>query len=106
MIAGRMDRRIALYHRVIAQDTQGQQVETWPTAYVSVWAEKLDVRGREYFSAQTTNADLATRFRIRWRNDVLATDRLTLDGLSYNVSQVSEIGRRDGLELFAVAVMP
>lgn len=106
MKAGNLDRRITLYHRAMSQDAQGQQVETWPAAYATVWAEKLDVRGREYFAAQGVQGDLSTRFRIRWRSDVLVTDRLTLDGLEYGITQVSEIGRREGLEIFANAVAP
>ena len=103
MQAGRMDRRASLYHRVLTQNSHGEQVPSYPTAYVTVWAEKLDQRAREYFAAQGTQAEATTRFRIRWRDDVVMTDRLVLDGVNYDIVQISEIGRHEGLELFATS---
>lgn len=103
MRAGDLDRRVSLYHRVLTQNAQGEQVPSYPTAYVTVWAQKLDQRAREYFAAQGTQAEATTRFRIRYRSDVLMTDRLVLDGLNYDIVQISEIGRREGLELFATS---
>ncbi len=103
MQAGRMDRRVSLYHRALTQNSHGEQVPSYPAAYVTIWAEKLDQRAREYFAAQSTQAEATTRFRIRWRADVVMTDRLVLDGLNYDIVQISEIGRRQGLELFATS---
>lgn len=103
MRAGKLDRLVSLYHRVLTQDAQGEQIATYPTAYGQVWAEKLDQRAREYFAAQGTQAEATTRFRIRWRSDVLMTDRVALDGVNYDIVQISEIGRRQGLELFVTS---
>lgn len=103
MRSGSMDRRVSLYHRVLTQNAQGEQVPSYPSAYTTVWAEKLDQRAREYFAAQGTQAEATTRFRIRYRDDVLMTDRLVLGGVNYDIVQISEIGRREGLELFATS---
>lgn len=106
MKAGQMDRRLTLRHRTLAtQDANGQQVESW-TEYTTVWARKLDISGREFFQAQTKDAEISTRFDIRWRDDVIATDRVTCDDIDYQlVAPPSEIGRREGLTLFAQAVV-
>lgn len=107
MQAGRLDRRIELRHVSKSLDTaSGQTVESWPTAYATVWASKRDVRAREYFSAQQVNAEITTVFQIRYRSDVVATDRILCDGLSYNIHSIAEIGRREGLEIMATAVQP
>ncbi len=103
MRAGLLDRRLSLYHRVLTQSSHGEQVPSYPSAYATVWAEKLDQRAREYFAAQGTQAEATTRFRIRWRSDVVMTDRLVLDSVNYDIVQISEIGRRQGLELFATS---
>jgi SPP1 family predicted phage head-tail adaptor len=107
MDAGRLDRRIELRRQVLTLDeSTGQTVESWPTAYATVWAEKADLRGREFFAANQVNSEITTLFRIRHRTDVLATDRIVCDGLSYNINPPAEIGRRDGLEIMATAVRP
>lgn len=103
MRAGNLDRLIELRHRVLTQNSHGEQVPSYPSAYATVWAEKLDQRAREYFAAQGTQAEATTRFRIRWRSDVVMTDRLVLDSVNYDIVQISEIGRRQGLELFATS---
>jgi len=105
MRAGALDCRIDIQHRTLsAQNSTGEKVETFAT-YATVWAEKLDVRGREFFAAGGTQAELATRFRIRYRSDVLQTDRVVSDGRSYDISYIGRIGRKHGLEIFAAAAV-
>ena len=106
MRAGHLDRRAELRHRVLTRNaTTGEEVETF-TAYATVWAGKRDIRGREFFAAQQVSSDITTTWQIRYRSDVVATDRLVVDGLDYNIVSIAEIGRRDGLELQATAVRP
>lgn len=101
MQAGKMDRRIALQHRSLAAaNAHGERVPSYAT-YATVWAEKLDQRSREFFAAQGTNAERTTRFRIRHRADVVQTDRIVFNSQNFDIVQVSEIGRKEGLELFA-----
>ena len=103
--AGALDRRITLSHRVLARNSQGEQVPTWPEIYATVWAQKIEMSGREFFAAGGILAEGSTRFRIRYRTDVVLTDRLNFDGVDYNISSISEIGRYEGLELFASALL-
>lgn len=106
MEAPRLDRRLILRHRVLAApDANGQQVESF-TAYATVWGRKIHVSGREFISAQTKDAENTVRFEVRYRDDIVATDRLTCEGVDYQlVAPPSEIGRRDGLTLFTTAVI-
>jgi SPP1 family predicted phage head-tail adaptor len=104
MRAGRLDRRITLLRRAVAApDANGSAVQSF-TDYATVWAEKIDAGGREFFAGNQEQAELAVRFRIRYRSDVLATDRITLDGLNHDITHIQELGRREGLMLFATAV--
>lgn len=98
--AGRLDRRVALLRRTTAQNAYGEQVPTW-TEFATVWAEKLDVIGREYFAAQQTQAGATTRWRMRYRSDLTELDRLSHGGVLYDIRNVAEIGRRDGIEIIA-----
>ena len=103
---GQRDRRIQLRHRTLAAaDANGQQVPTWGTTYATVWAKKEEISAREYFAAQTKQAENTVRFRIRYRDDVVATDRITCEGKDYEVTAPpSEFGRREELLIFAKVV--
>ena len=46
-----MDRLVELQRRSLTRNAYGEQVESW-TTIASVWAEKIDLKGREFFAAQ------------------------------------------------------
>lgn len=99
-----MDRRVTLQSRTLTTNAYGEQVVSY-TDLDTVWAEKWDLRGREYFAAQQVNADVTTRWRVRWRSDVSVLDRVLYDSVAYDINQVVEMGRQDGLELLTTAVL-
>ncbi len=104
MQAGRLDRLIELQHRTITRAASGESLQSY-SKYGSVYAEKRDLRGREYFAAQQTNPELQTTWRIRWRAGVAITDHIVDDdGLEYEIVHIAEIGRRKGLDLVCRAV--
>ena len=100
-----MDRRATLQTRVLSRNTQGEEVVTY-SDLAEVWAEKWDLKGREWFSAQQLNADVTTKFRIRYRSDVTVLHRIVCDGIYYDIQHVAEVGREGGLEIMAVAKVP
>lgn len=104
MRAGQLDRPVQLQHRTLTRNASGEQVATYAT-YATVWAGKRDLRGREYVAAQQITAELTATWQLRWRGDVLATDRLVDDGsVTFDIINVAEIGRRKGLELMCRAI--
>lgn len=106
MRAGRLDRRVTLQSRTLAQDAAtGQNVETW-SDLATVWASKRDVRGREFIAAQGTNADADTVFEIRYMPGLSVLNRLVYDGVTHDIVHVAEIGRREGLQLVCTAKVP
>lgn len=102
MRAGALDRRVSIQTRTLSRNDYGEQIETW-TELAEVWAEKFDLRGREFFAARQTMADVTTQFRMRYRNDVTVTCRLVCEGVTYDIKQVSQLGRRAGLQILASA---
>jgi SPP1 family predicted phage head-tail adaptor len=105
MQAGKLDRFVSLQHRTLTRNGVGEQVASYET-YASVWAGKRDLRGREYFAAKQVNPELSATWTIRWRSDVVATDRLIDDnGTTFElVGPPAEIGRRKGLDLVCKAL--
>jgi SPP1 family predicted phage head-tail adaptor len=107
MKAGPMDRRVTILVYSKSRDAAGGPVETW-TEGDTVWAQKVDQTGREFQAAAQTNAQMTTRFWLRWRPDITAKDRLRLIGeggaadVEYDITQPPrEVGRREGLEITA-----
>ncbi len=101
---GRMDRKITLRQRVLSRDSMGGVSETWQDMAV-VFAEKLDIIGREFIAAQQVNAEISTKFRIRYRVDINTTWRISYDGRDYDIISIAELGRRRWLEIMANAAV-
>jgi len=103
MKAGRMDRVVTLRQATVAQDDYGQPIETW-TDLAEVWASRVELKGAERWAAKQVLSEISAKYWIRWRDDV--TDRLRLvdDSTEYNIQAVSEIGRREGLELIVSTI--
>jgi SPP1 family predicted phage head-tail adaptor len=104
MNAGKLDRRITIQSVTEAQDNAGQPVQT-DVLLATVWAQVEALRGREPFQGDQFNAQQVTVFTIRYRDDVDATMQIIWEGEEYDVQSVKEIGRREGLEISALALV-
>jgi SPP1 family predicted phage head-tail adaptor len=103
--AGKLDRRVTILQRSLARDEYGEQVEAYDEL-ATVWAQKLDITGREFFASQKVIGEGTARFRVRYRTDIDLVDRLSYDGHQYDIKQLVEIGRRDELEIIATRRVP
>lgn len=102
MRSGRLDRRLTIQAVTETRGSAGDVVETWADV-ATVWAEKMDEKGREYFAAAQVTAERPTRFTIRWRSGLTAKHRVVCEGVTYDVQAIDEIGRRKGLWLYCLA---
>jgi SPP1 family predicted phage head-tail adaptor len=100
MRAGNRDRLITIQGKTATADSFGEPIEAWVDVD-TVWAEKKDLRGTELFAARQEVASVDTRFRILYRTDVTALNRILYEGIYYDIAAVLEIGRREGLEIYA-----
>lgn len=103
MRIGTLDNRVQLQHRTLTPNARGEQVQSY-TTYATVWARRNDVRGREFFAAQQINFEGTTEFTIRYRTDVLITDRIVEGSKTYNIRHIAEFPRNKGLSLIATTV--
>lgn len=100
---GKMDRLITIEQKTDAspaQTTTGEPSFAWAT-YKQLWAQKLDVGGRERFAAAGRQAEVETVFRTRYESGVTERMRISLGGVYYDILFINEIGRREGLEIRA-----
>ena len=98
MKAGKLDRKIKIESRVETQNDYGEAVISY-VLLAEVWAEVLPLSGREFFTAAQTVPEVQLKIRIRYRTDVNETCRIVYNNVNYDIAYISEIKRREGLEL-------
>ncbi|MEM1344341.1 MAG: phage head closure protein [Pseudomonadota bacterium] len=100
-----MDRRIVIERRQTGRDTYNDPTTTW-TLVAEVWAQwKRGTRAERQQIAEQ-RVQVPDTFVTRW-TPVLATvaepDRIRFDGRIYDITGVVELGRRERLEISAMA---
>lgn len=99
-----MDRRIAIQARTLSVPNQfNEQLPSYAT-FATVWGEKTELSGSQQMLAQQTTDLKIARFRIYWRSDVNDTCRIIVDGETYQITYIAEVGRKAGLLLTAKAL--
>jgi SPP1 family predicted phage head-tail adaptor len=104
LAAGRRDRRVTIERATTAGDSHGEDVETWaPVA--TRWAAVTPAPGTERFASAERAAEAPMRFVFRYETGLVTVEDRILheDGRRYYVASVTEIGRREGLEVLATA---
>lgn len=103
MRAGGFDRQIVIEQRAVTRDAVGSEVESWST-FAEVWAQKKDTSGREFYASNMESGEVTTKFTIRYLAGLQMDMRIKYDGLVYDIENISEIGRKRGIEISARAV--
>lgn len=102
MRAGRLDRRITIQGKTVAQSASGEPQETW-SDIATVWAQARPNRGAERFATMQSVGSAVMTFSIRWRANVSVLNRISFDHELWDILDVREIGRRVGLEIDCTA---
>lgn len=107
MNAGNLDRRVQFLRAGTTDDGFGGVQSNWQSIGSLVAAARRDVSDAERFAAAKISAHLMTRFRVRsnaFSRGVLHSDRLTCDGLEFEIVGIKEIeGRQSFLEFTCIA---
>ncbi|WP_426609493.1 phage head closure protein [Bradyrhizobium sp. McL0616] len=98
MRAGNLDRLIEIQRRGTGLDLYGTPVETW-TTYATMRAQLLKntTDDREGERGHTTDATLT--FRMYYFASLSLNDRLLYEGQQFEITGISEIGRRVAVDL-------
>jgi head-tail adaptor len=102
MQAGALDRRILL-RRVVETEQGGRNVEA--VTDFPLWADKRPERGTEAQAADQVQAWAYVTWRIRWfefaGNETPTAKWRVVEGARvYDVLEIREIGRREGVDLY------
>lgn len=102
MRAGKLDRIITIERQVETVKPSGAVASTW-TKFATVRAEIVQQSATEFLTGFGEAESGSIVFRIRYVPSISTADRVTYAGTAYDLKEVTEIGRRRGLELRAVA---
>ena len=97
MQSARLDRKITIEKPTETLNAVREVVATWST-FASVWAKKTDTGGSEKFSGAVI-AEFTVNFEIRYLSGITMKMRIKYEDEYYNIVNMVEIGRRDGLLL-------
>ena len=104
-----LDRLITIARATTTQDEFGTPIPTWTTLAANIPAGKSYRSAKEGMTSNEVQAMRVLRFLIRWSDavaDVGPLDRIEYpvdSGTYYDISEANEVGRREGIELFAQA---
>ena len=101
--AGRLDRLVTIERKTVVQDATGQPVETWAT-WRQAWMGKKDIRAEERFRSDQELASEMTVWMSHWIDGLSTEDRLSVDGKTYDILGLAELGRKSGFEITTIAV--
>lgn len=108
MRAGRLRHRIVIESPTEAVDDFGEPVKSWdPIPGGEVWAEKLDLSGRELYQAQQVSAEVTTQFTIRHRDGVDGRMSIRHDDVFYHIKGAPQdpTGRSEYLTILCARSM-
>lgn len=102
----KLDRRVTIRRATLSQDPgSGEMVETWADL-ATVFASWRRASARETLAAAEVSAEVTDVFTVRWSSvtgSVTPKDRVVYEGKTYNISEASEIGRREGVMIRGAA---
>lgn len=98
MRAGKLDKTITLQSFSSTVDQYGTPVEAW-TNFATVRAQLIEGATDEFLAGYGETEAVTAVFRIRWLDGVTTDHRVQYAGRNLNVRQITEVGRRRGLEL-------
>lgn len=105
MRAGKLDRQISIVRVVTAPNPDEPWIPGEPTLteIATPRAQVIQSSTEEFLKAYGETQVATVIFRIRYLDGLSLTDQVVYGGVTHNLKEIKEIGRRKGLELRTVA---
>ena len=101
---GDRDRQIVIQRdQGATQSATGQPVTNWQTLY-TLWAAVQPVYGMEAYRSQRVTASQVRVFTTEYVAGITAKDRISYESKYWNITNIAELGRQEGLEITAEVV--
>lgn len=102
MRAGKLDRQITIERLTTETDDYGTPVPSWSPLAV-VRAQRIHASTEEFLRSFGASTEGAVVFRVRHIDGLTLADRVTDDGSVFDLKEIRELDRRQGLELRCLA---
>ncbi|WP_194273770.1 MULTISPECIES: phage head closure protein [Rhizobium] len=103
MRSGKLDNTIVLWSATYVDDGYGNLVPQ-ETEFATLRAQIIEESTDEFMRNYGASTERLKIFRTRFIDGVYVSMTVIHNGVTYNLKQIKEIGRRRGLELRCVAV--
>lgn len=103
MRAGKLDRSITIHRSSTTPNEYGTQIESW-TFITETRAQLVQSSTEEFARSFGMSAETIVVFRIRHMDGLKTSDRITDRGQRYEIKEIKELGRREGLELRCISI--
>ena len=94
MKIGKLRHRILIEQAAETRDADGSVIEAW-SAYATVQASIEPLSAREYFAAQSTQADVTHRINLRYLAGVTPKMRVSYGSRLFDILSVINVGERN-----------
>jgi SPP1 family predicted phage head-tail adaptor len=91
---GKLRHLITIEQVAETQDTDGSAIETWST-FAAVQASIEPISGREYFAAQSTQADVTHRISLRYLDGVIPKMRVKYGSRLFDILSAINVNERN-----------
>lgn len=102
MRAGKLDRIITIERPTVTVDDYGTPQETWATI-ATMRAQRIQSTTEEFMRSFGASSEIATIFRTRHLDGITLDCRVTEGSAVYDLKEIKELGRREGLDLRCTA---
>lgn len=85
--AGKLRHRIVIQALTRVEDSNGDAVESWANLDTppETWAGYEPVSVRDFIQSRAEQSEVASRFTVRYRNDLDASMRILFRGQAHNI---------------------
>ncbi|WP_223177235.1 head-tail adaptor protein [Sphingobium jiangsuense] len=97
-----MDRTITIERVTTTVDDFGTPISGWATV-ATIRAQRIQATTEEFMRSFGASTETAVIFRIRHMDGLTLADRVKEGSAVFDLKEIKELGRREGLELRTVA---
>ena len=91
--AGEYRNYVTIQTVTTTQGSDGSSTESWAT-YISLWAKIKPLTGREYYSAQQTQAELTHNIFCRYTSGIVPNMRVLWGTRIFDIMEVVNVNER------------
>lgn len=88
--SGRFNKRVTILRQTEENGNYNEPLDGL-ISVATVWAAIEPLRGREYFAAMAEHADVTTRIRIRYRDDIDRTMRVQYKDTEFEILHIIHV---------------